>query len=159
MKKKLILVPLTRNDRAEDFIPYIAEVARPDTKAVFMVPYPVDGFRWSRADCGRKVIEEGMRLADYYNWDTNLATARTRLVPALAALSANGIETAVEVYAGSRRRALSQHAADGEVHLIVSRGSVSNWIERLVDGATALFRILKRPAYAPVMLIKPSVLV
>jgi hypothetical protein len=81
------------------------------------------------------------------------------LVPALAALSANGIETAVEVYAGSMRRALRHHAANGEVHLIVSRGSVSNWIERLVDAATALFRILKRPACAPVMLIKPSVLV
>ena len=84
--KKLILVPLKRYDQVEDFMPYITEVARPDTKAVFMVPYPVDGFRWSRADGGLKAIEEGMRLADYYNWDTNLTKAKTRLGPAMAAL-------------------------------------------------------------------------
>jgi hypothetical protein len=157
--KKLILVPLKRNDRVEDFMPYIAEVARPGTEAVFMVPYPVDGFRWSRADCGGKAIEEGLRLADYYNWDNNLAKAKTRLGPAMAALGANGIETAVEVYAGSMRRAVRTHAANGEVHLIVSRGSVGNWIERLVDAGTSLFRMLKRPAHAPVMLLKPSILV
>jgi hypothetical protein len=48
--KKLILVPLKRNDRAEDLMPYVEEIARPDMKAVFMVPYPVDGFRWSHGE-------------------------------------------------------------------------------------------------------------
>ena len=57
--KKLILVPLNRNDRAEDLMPYVEEVARAGMKAVFLVPYPVDGFRWSHEQCGRKAIEEG----------------------------------------------------------------------------------------------------
>jgi hypothetical protein len=55
--KKLILVPLKRNDRAEDLMPYVEEVVRPGMKAVFMVPYPVDGFRWSHEEIGRKAIE------------------------------------------------------------------------------------------------------
>src|SRR6266542_3889569 len=107
---KQILVPMKRNDRAEDLMPYVEEVARAGMKAVFMVPYPVDGFRWSREDCGRKAIEEGIRLADYYNWDTNLRKAKERIAPALKALSVKGIEVAVELYAGSMRRAIQEYA-------------------------------------------------
>jgi hypothetical protein len=43
--KKLILVTLKRNDRAEDLLPFVEEVARSGMKAVFMVPYPVGGLR------------------------------------------------------------------------------------------------------------------
>jgi hypothetical protein len=157
--KKLILVPLKRNDRVEDFVPYVAEVARPGMKAIFMVPYPIDGFRWSRADCGRKAIEEGIRLASYYDWETNLHKARVRLAPVLAALSANGIEAAVEVYAGNMRTALRDYAVKGEVHLIVTRGTIVSWIERLLDTAISVFRTLKRPSVSPVMLVNPRTFV
>ena len=156
--KKLILVPLKRNDRVEDLMPYVEEVARPGMKAVFMVPYPVDGFRWSHEEIGRKAIEEGKRLASYYDWDTNLQKARVRFSPAMEALSAKGIETAVDIYAGNMRSALQDYAVKGDVHLIVTRGTVGNWVERLLDAAASVFRSLKRPSFSPVMLIYPRTL-
>jgi hypothetical protein len=154
--KKLILVPLKRNDRAEELMPYVEEVARAGMKAVFMVPYPVDGYRWSREDCGRKAIEEGIRLADYYNWDTNLQKAGARLAPAMEVLSAKGIEAGVELYAGSMRRAIQEYAAKGDVHLIVSRAGIGQKIAGLLTGNSSLFDLFKRPSFDPVLLIHPS---
>ena len=156
--KKLILVPLKRNDRAEDLLPYVDEVARPGMKAVFMMPYPVDGFRWSHEEIGRKAIEEGKRLANYYTWDTNLRKARELIAPALKALSAKDIEVAVDLYAGSMRRAVRDYAVKGGVHLIVTRARVGNWIERLLDAAPSACRSLIRPSFSPVMLINPRTL-
>ena len=154
--KKLILVPLKRSDRAEDLLPYVEEVARPGMKAVFMVPYPVDGFRWSHEECGRKAIEEGIRLARYYAWDTNLRKARVRFSPAMEALSAKGIEVAVELYAGSIRRAVRNCAEKGEVHLIVTRASVGQRFAGLFGGGNSLLGLFRRPSFFPVLLIHPS---
>jgi hypothetical protein len=156
--KKLILVALKRNDRVEDLLPYVEEVVRPSMKAVFMVPYPVDGFRWSHEEIGRKAIEEAKRLANYYTWDTNLEKARERIAPVVKALSAKGIEVAVDLYAGSMRRALRDYELKGDVHLIVTCASVGNWIERLLDAAPSAFRSLIRPSFSPVMLINPRTL-
>ena len=156
--KKLILVPLKRNDRAEDLLPYVEEVARPGMKAVFMVPYPVDGFRWSHEEIGRKAIEEGKRLANYYTWDTNLRKASELIASVVEALSAKDIEVAVDLYAGSMRRAVRDYAVKGDVHLIVTRASVGNWLERLLDAVASAFRSLMRPSFAPVMLINPRTL-
>ena len=156
--KKLILVPLKRNDRAEDLLPYVEEVARPGMKAVFMVPYPVDGLRWSHEEISRKAIEEGKRLASYYTWDTNLRKASELIAPVVKALSAKGIEVAVDLRAGSMRRAVRDYAVKGDVHLIVTRASIGNWIERLLDSVASAFRSLIRPRFSSVMLINPRTL-
>jgi hypothetical protein len=154
--KKLILVPLKRNDRAEDLLPYVEQVARPGMKIVFMVPYPVDGICLSHEVYGRKAIEEGESMAAYYDWNTNLEKAAVRLVPAQVAATAKGIETAVELYTGTMRSALRDYAAKDDVHLIVTRGTIVSWIERLLDAGMSVFRTLKRPSVSPVMLINPS---
>jgi hypothetical protein len=53
---------MKQNDRVENFIAYIEKVARPGMKVVFMVRYPVDGLRWSKAIC------DGISLANSYAW-------------------------------------------------------------------------------------------
>ena len=157
--KKFILVPMKRSDGAEGFVPYIEEVARSGMKAVFMVPYPVDGFRLPREECGHKAIEEGMRLAEYYNWEGNLRKARERFAPAVESLSAKGIDASVELYAGSLRRAVLSYAAKDDIHLIVSRGaSLGNWAARWLDAVVSLLRSFAHPGYSPVTMIKPRAL-
>ena len=156
--KNLILVPMKRNDRPEDFVPYIAEVARSGMKAVFLVPYPVDGYRWSNAEGGLKAIQDGQRLASYYTWDSNLKKARELVRSVGETLSANGIEVEAELYAGDVRRAIHSFAAKDEIHLIVSRTSLGNWIERMLDAATSLVRSLGRPGFTPVIMINPRTL-
>jgi nucleotide-binding universal stress UspA family protein len=116
----------------------------------------VDGFRWSHEEIGRKAIEEGIRLASYYNWDSNLRKARERIAPALKALSVKGIEVAVELYAGSMRRAIQEYAAKGDVHLIVSRAGIGQKIAGLLTGNSSLFDLFKRPSFNQVLLIHPT---
>ena len=155
MNKK-ILVPMKRNDRAEDLIPYVEKVARADMKVVFMVPYPVDGFRWSHEEYGRKAIEEAKRLVSYYTWDTNLQKAKDRISPALKDLPSKGIEVAVDLYAGSMRRAVRDYAAKGNVHLIVTRAGIGQRIAGFLNGSNSLLDLFKRPALSPVLLIHPG---
>lgn len=153
---KHILVPMKRNDRAEDFIPYVEKVARRGMKVVFMVPYPVDGFRGSHEEFGRKAIEEGKRLVSYYTWDTNLQKAKDRISPALKILPAKGVEVAVDLYAGSMRRAVGEYAAKGDIHLIVTRAGIGQRIAGFLNGSNSLLDLFKRPALSPVLLVHPG---
>jgi hypothetical protein len=156
---KNILVPMKQNDRVEEFIPYIENVARAGMKVVFMVPYPVDGIAWPTEEFGHKAITEGKRLASYYTWDTALQKARDRISVALKALSPKGIEVAVDLYAGSMRSAVEDYTAKGGVHLILARSPMDNWIGRLLTGTMSAFRSLKRSSVSPVMLINPRLVV
>ena len=158
MNKK-ILVPLGQYDRSEEMIPYIENVARPGMKVVFLVRYPVDGIRWQKEEFGMRAALEAKELVNYYSWDGNLEKAKTRIAPACQALRVKGIEAAVDVYAGSLKKAVRSHTFNGDVHLIMTRAAMDNWIGRLLDGAMSIFRLFKRPSSSPVMLINPRMLV
>lgn len=151
---KQVLVPMKRNHRVEDFIPYVEDVARPGMKVVFMVPYPVDGLRWSNEEFGRKAIAEGRRLASYYAWDTNVKKATERISPALEILPSKGIEVSVELYAGNLRGAIAGCTAKGDVHLIVTRAGIAQKIAALLNGSSSLFDLFQRPTRAPILLIR-----
>ncbi len=153
--KNLILVQMKQNDRAEDLLPYVEEVARPGMKVVFLLPYPVDGFRYSTEEFGLKAIEEGKRLVNYYNWDANLKKAEDRITPAAKALSAKGIEVVADIHAGRMTNAVRHYAAEGDVHLIVTRASVAQRFAGLFGGGNSLFGLFKRPSFSPVLLIHP----
>lgn len=155
MSKK-ILVPLAQNDRAEEIIPYIEKVARPGMKVVFMMPYPVEGFRWPCEEFGNKAVQEAKMLASYYSWETNVQEAKERILPASKALASSGIEVAADVYAGSMRRAVQDYAAKGDVHLIVTRAGIGQRIAGLLDGSSSLFELLKRPNVSTVLLTHPG---
>jgi hypothetical protein len=156
---KKILVPMKRNDRVEDFVPYVENVARPGMKVVFMAPYPMDGLRWSNEEFGRKAIVAQKRLVGYYSWDANLQEAKRRILPASEVLSAKGIEVAADLYTGSIRSAVHEYTAKGDVHLIVTRVGIGDWIGRLFDGIASVLKWLKRSSFSPVLLINPRTLV
>ncbi len=152
---KQILVPINRSDRAQDFIPCLGEVARPGMKVVFMAPYLMEGLRWSRADSGRKAINEGIALAEYYAWAANLSKVKDACAPAVTALSAKGVDAEVVLYAGSLRRAIRERTAKGAVHMIVRRASVGSGLAAMIESATSVVCSLARPGMSPVMLINP----
>jgi hypothetical protein len=155
MNKQILLV-MKRSDRAGDLLPYVEKVSRPGMKVIFMVPYPTDGFCWAREEFGRKGIAEAKRLADYYRWDTNVEKAKARIAPFLKSLTAKGIEVAVELYAGSMRRAVKEHATKGDVHLIVTSASIGERIAGVLSGSNPLLDLFKRPVLSPVLLIHPA---
>jgi hypothetical protein len=158
MNKK-ILVPLGHYDRTEEMIPYIEKVARPGMQVVFLVRYPVDGFIWAKEEYGLRAALEAKELVHYYSWEGNLENAEKRVAPACEALRAKGIETAVDVYVGSLKKAMRSHTLNGDVHLIMTRAGIGDWIARIFDGTTSVFKWFKRPSFSPVMLINPRTLV
>ena len=153
---KKIVVPMKRSDRVEDFIPYIENVARPGMKVVFMVPYPMDGLRWSAEEFGTKAITDGKRLAGYYTWDASQKKANARVAQASAALQPKGIEVTADLYTGSIRSAVHEYTAKGDVHLIVTRAGVGQKIAGLCNGSSSLFDLFKRPSESPMLLIQPG---
>jgi hypothetical protein len=154
-----ILVPLGRHDRSEEMIPYIEKVARPGMKVVLLMPYPVDGFVWAKEEYGMKAALKAKQVMNHYSWEGNLKNAQKQVALACEALRARGIEASVDVYAGSLKKAVRSHMLHGDVHLIMTRLGIGEWIERLFDGNTSIFRWFKRPSFSPVMLINPRTLV
>jgi len=154
MNKK-ILVPLGQYDRSEEMIPYIEKVVRPGMKVVFLMRYPVDGIGLRKEEYGMRAALEAKNLVNYYSWEGNLEKAKQQVAPACEALQARGIETAVDVYAGSLKKAVRTYTLNGDVHLIMTRAGIGDWIARLFGGTNSVFKWFKRPSFSPVMLINP----
>jgi len=154
MNKK-ILVPLGQYDRSEEMIPYIEDVARPGMLVVFLVRYPVDGFIWAKEEDGMRAASKAKELVSYYSWEGNLESAQKQIARAREALRAKGIEVAVDVYTGSLKKAVRSHMLNGDVHLIMTRAGIGDWIAGLFDGITSVSKWFKRPSFYPVMLINP----
>jgi hypothetical protein len=154
MNKK-ILVPLAQNDRTEEMIPYVEKVARPGMEVVFLVRYPVDGFIWAKEEFGMKAALETKKLVSYYSWEENLQRAERKVSSVCAALRSKGVEAAVDVYAGSLRKAVRSRTINGDVHLIMTRTGIGDWIARLFDGTGSVFDWFRRPRFFPVLLINP----
>ena len=155
---KKILVPLGQYDRSEEMIPYIENVARPGMKVVFLVRYRLDGIRLHKEEYGMKAALEAKNSVNYYSWEGNLENAKKQVAPACEALRAKGIEADVDVYAGSLKKAVRSHTLNGDVHLIMTRAGIGDWIARLFDGTNSVFKWFKRPSFSPVMLINPRTL-
>jgi len=158
MNKK-ILVPLGQYDRSEEMIPYIEKVVRPGMKVVFLMRYPVDGIGLRKEEYGMRAALEAKNLVNYYSWEGNLEKAKQQVAPACEALQARGIETAVDVYAGSLKKAVRTYTLNGDVHLIMTRAGIGDWIARLFGGTNSVFKWFKRPSFSSVMLINPRTLV
>ena len=97
--------------------------------------------------------------ANYFSWEGNLENAKKQVASVCEALRAKGIETAVDVYAGSLRKAVRSYTLNGDVHLIMTRAGVGDWIARLFDDSKSVLKWFKRPSFSPVMLINPRAIV
>jgi len=154
MNKK-ILVPLGQYDQSEEMIPYIEKVVRPGMKVVFLVRYLMDGIGSRKEEYGMRAALEAKNLVNYYSWEGNLEKAKQQVAPACEALRAKGIEAEIDVYAGSLKKAVRTYTLNGDVHLIMTRAGIGDWIARLLDGTSSVFKWFKRPSFSPVMLINP----
>ena len=157
MNKK-ILVPLAENDRAEEMIPYVEKVARAGIEVVFLVRYPVGGFIWAKEEFGIRAALEAKKLVNYYSWEENLRRAAKKISYASEVLGCKGVEVAADVYAGSLKKALRSHTLNGDVHLIMTRVGIGDWIARLFGGPGSVFKWFNCPSFSPVLLINPRTL-
>lgn len=150
-----ILIPLKRTEQVKDVLRYVENIAEAGTKAVFLMPYPIDGIHRSTEKSEAAAVEHGKRLAEYYTWERNLENSRRILSPALEALSSKGMEVSVDVYTGRLTRAIKKFTANGDVHLIVTGAGLGQRIAAFLNGGNFGFGLSKRPASLPALLIQP----
>ncbi|PYX05079.1 MAG: hypothetical protein DMG85_16145 [Acidobacteria bacterium] len=74
-------------------------------------------------------------------------------------LRTKGVEADIDVYAGGLKKAVRSHTLNGDVHLIMIRAGIGDWIARLFDGINSVFKLFKRSSFSSVLLINPRTLV
>jgi hypothetical protein len=158
---KQILVPLRKDDRIEEIIPYIKQVAQPGMSVVFLIHHPVNGFKGLQAYCG--IMECGLdntlalrRMEESCSMETRKRLAQQRVFHTCAALQQLGVKIAVELYTGSLRKTLRGYVLSGDVDLIVMRPGFGLGITRLLHGMVSFWGALKRPSIRPVFLLQPG---
>src|SRR5947208_13484983 len=96
MSKK-ILVPLKKHDRIEEIVPYLEEITQPGTNVVFLIRYPVNGFKWLQAYCG--IMQCGLdnalmlrKMVESYSVKTRRQLARQKVFQTCQALHRLGVK-------------------------------------------------------------------
>jgi hypothetical protein len=149
---KQILVPLKRNDRIEEMIPYIKQVAQADTTVVFLIHHPVNGFKWLQAysaimECDINNAEAVRRMVESHSAEMNRRLAEQRVFHTCEALRQLGVKIAVEVYTGGLRNVLRSHILNGDVDLIVTKPWIGLRITTLLRESVSLWSVLKQPSF------------
>ncbi len=156
---KQILIPISRNDRVKEMIPYVERVAHPGMKVVFLLRYPVDGFdEYIRAgmatgETGIPNPEKVRKIGERYSMDSQQQMARQKVFPACHALQKKGAEVTVDVYTGSLRRAVKDYARRGGVHMILQRAGIGHLVSRTFNDMISVIRSVKRPSFSPTLSI------
>jgi len=121
-----ILVIMKRSDRVEELLPYLEEVAKPGARLVFLLPCPVPWWRyfsdhWITTESRTQALRQGRKIIERYSWKKQKLSAEEKISAAREAFRKLGVEVVVDVYAGSVRRVVSDYAAKGDIHLIVTQ--------------------------------------
>lgn len=152
-----ILVPLKRDDRVEEIIPYIEEIAKKGSMVVFLIPYPVNGFLWPPVDPGiRATLAARKILERYYTWEEQERLAENKVFLAREALHKRGVEVSTHLYADRLKRLVENYIRDGKVHLIMMRARSGLSVRRLLGRTTPPSRLFKRHSPSPVLVLHPS---
>jgi hypothetical protein len=102
-----ILVPLRRDDRIEDVVPYLEQIARPGCKVTLLVHYSVEGLDWFQGQAMPSVVEEE-RLVAEKNTFLSLETLRER-----------DVTVTLDIYAGPLKKVVKQYALRGDIDLVM----------------------------------------
>jgi hypothetical protein len=153
-----ILVIVKRSDRVEELLPYLEEVAKPGVRVVFLLPYPVpcwNYFRdhWITTESRTQALLQGRRIIERYSWKTQKIFAEQKIVAAREAFHKVGVEIVVDVYTGSLRRVVSEYAAKGDVHLIVTQTRKSFPLLRFLQKMIFPFGFDKRRRFSSGVLV------
>jgi hypothetical protein len=148
---KKILVPLKRDDRIEEIVPYLKEVTQPGMSLIFLIRHQVNDFRWLQAYCGAMegVTDNALalwRMAESYSVETRRRLAQQKVFHTCAALQKLGVKIAVDVYTGGLRKALRSYIRNGDVELIVTRPQSGQRITSFLRESVCLWSVLKQPS-------------
>ncbi|MBI4524174.1 MAG: hypothetical protein HY695_10230 [Deltaproteobacteria bacterium] len=155
-----ILVPLKRDDRVGEIIPYLEKVTQPGMSVVFLIHHPVNGLKWLHAYCG--IMECGIgnalalrRMVESYSVKMRKQLAQQRVFHTCETLRRLGVKTTVDIYAGSLQRALQSSVNNGEPRLVVLQPGIGQRIVSFLQGTVTIRSMFRRPS-SSVVLLRPG---
>ena len=139
-----ILVPLRRNDKIEDVVPYLEQIARPGSRVILLIHYSVEGIDWLQSKSTTSVIKE-QKLVDK---NTFLA---------LEPLRARAVMVALDIYAGPLRKVVKQYTGKGDIDLVMIVAGSRSWIGRLLHNCLLFLDFSCGCKSASVLLLRPDI--
>ena len=154
-----ILVPIKGRDHIEEFLPYLEDMARPDTKIVFLVHLDVD--RFSELT-GQLLTIQSAKPGDFaspfaalHDRDAPQSNLAQRLEHARRELRDHGVQIEVKFYSGRLRPLLRQYNESEATSLVIMRPAINRarrWLRSLI----AALGIARPPSAMPVRLCHPA---
>jgi hypothetical protein len=140
-----ILVPLRRNDRIEDVVPYLEQIARPDSRVILLIHYSVEGLDWLQSKLAASGIE-----------DEKLVAKKNTFL-ALEPLRARDVMVALDIYAGPLRKVVRQYTRKGDIDLVMIVAGSRSWIGRLLHNCLLFLNFSCVSKSASVLLLRPDI--
>src|SRR5919197_3816010 len=134
-----ILVPLGKRDRIDEVIPYLEKVAQTDTRIIFLIRHPVNGFKWLQAYCGimQCSLDNALmlrKMMESYSVKTRRRLAEQKVFQTCQALHRLAVKTVVEVYSGDLKNTLNGYLRSGDIELVIMRPRIefrtTTWIQK-----------------------------
>jgi hypothetical protein len=156
-----ILVPLGKRDRIDEVIPYLEKVAQTDTRIIFLIRHPVNGFKWLQAYCGimQCSLDNALmlrKMMESYSVKTRRRLTEQKVFQTCQALHRLTVKTVVEVYSGNLKNTLNGYLRSGDIELVIMRPRIelrtTTWIKKIF----ARWSGFKRPSVPPVLLLHPG---
>jgi hypothetical protein len=141
-----ILVPLKANDRIEEIIPRIEEVAQTGITVIFLVPYGANGFfksRRIRAELSANDMLTDRKTLMQYSYEKQTRLADERVSLAREVLRGRGVRVIAHVYRDSLGSLLKSYRRNGGVHRVLMRRANAIPIMAVLRGVVALFSSFK----------------
>jgi Universal stress protein family len=140
-----ILVPLRRNDRIEDVLPYLEQIARPGCKVTLLIHYSVEGLDWFQGKSMPSMVKERGLVAEK---NTFLA---------LEPLRDRGVTVALDIYAGPLRKVVKQYTRKGDIDLVMIAARSRSRIGRLLQNCLLFLNFSGVSRSASVLLLRPNI--
>jgi hypothetical protein len=140
-----ILVPMRRNDKIEDVLPYLEQIARPGCKVTLLVHYSVEGQDWFQDKSMPSMVKERGLVAEK---DTSLA---------LKPLRERDVKVALDIYAGPLRKVVRQYALRGDIDLVMIAAKSRSWIGRLFQNCLLFANFSCVGKSSSVLLLRPDI--
>ena len=140
-----ILVPLRRNDKIEDVVPYLEQIARPGSRVILLIHYSVEGLDWLQSKSLPSVIQEQKLVA------------KKNTFLALEPLRERDVMVALDIYAGPLRKVVKQYTLRGDIDLVMIVAGSRSRIGKLLHNCLLFPNFSCVSKSASVLLLRPNI--
>jgi hypothetical protein len=169
--KKQILVALKNQDRLDQMVPYIEEIAQPGMEVIFLIRFAPSGSLkgpWNKSlalDSPEEVEFAGdlqpsrltnRKTGDVGSVEKQRLLAEQKVFLALEALLKKNVKIGVDVYTGSLSRVVNGYTRKGNVHFIMKRAGGTPGILELLRRTFSIYGWFDESNLSPVLLLRPD---